>query len=158
LDRTDRHIRLVVGALALAGALIVPSLAWARPVAGAPGQVQTSAADQLPDLEMAPLYGVDIKTTNKGRKRIRFGTRAFNIGAGPLEVRGRARDGKVMGKLFQWISDGKGGGREVAQNEVTMFWAGDGHNHWHVERFIAVELYRWASSAAHAASARSASA
>jgi hypothetical protein len=140
MKKQSRGSRTVLAVLALGLAVVVPSFAW--PATASAAVRGTSSADLLPDLELAPLYGVDIATTNRGRKRLRFGTRAFNIGAGPLEVRGRARSSKVMGELYQWISDGKGGGREVRQNKITMFWAGDGHSHWHIERFITVELYK----------------
>jgi hypothetical protein len=135
-----RSTRAVMAALALSLVVVTPSLAWpATPGAAVRG---SSELDLLPDLELAPVYGVSIATADRGRKRLRFGVRAFNIGAGTLEVRGRAPSGKVMGELYQWITDVNGGGREVPQQNVTMFWAGDGHSHWHVERFIAVELYK----------------
>ena len=136
-----RRTRVVLPALLVICALIGSSLAWSGPAA-ASQPARTAAVELLPDLELAPLYGLVIKTNKKGRKRIRFGTRAFNIGAGPLEVVGRARDAKVMREVVQRIYDSDGGFRERGPSNMSMFWAGDGHNHWHVERFINVELYK----------------
>jgi hypothetical protein len=143
---SNRRPRLGLAVLALAACLVAPSLAWAEP-ARAAGNSAGQAVDRLPDLELAPLYGLVIKTTRKGLKRIRFGTRAFNIGAGPLEAHGRARNGQVMEEVVQRIYDDQGGVRELAPPQMSMFWAGDGHNHWHVERFITVEIYKKGSLA-----------
>jgi hypothetical protein len=139
---SNRRTGLVLGVITLAIGLVLPSAAWSTPASAAGQSVANSTADLLPDLEMAPIYGLTIKTNRKGLKRLRFGTRAFNIGAGPLEVHGRARDGKLMGDVVQRIYNGQGGRREVRPSNMTMFWAGDGHNHWHIERFINVELYK----------------
>lgn len=138
---SNGRVRLVLAVVALAIGLVLPPAAWSAP-ASAAGLVANSTADRLPDLEMAPIYGLTINTNRKGLKRLRFGTRAFNVGAGPLEVHGRTRDGKVMRDVVQRIYNGQGGRREVRPSKMSMFWAGDGHNHWHIERFISMELYK----------------
>jgi hypothetical protein len=135
-----RRPRLLLLVMLIAGALVAPSAAWAAPAAAL--ATTGSTVDLLPDLRMAPIYGLVIKTNRNGQKRIRFGTRAFNVGAGPLEVHGRARNGKVMTEVVQRIYDSAGGRREVRPSRMSMFWAGDGHNHWHIERFINVEIYK----------------
>lgn len=135
------RVALVAAFVALS--LVGSSLAWTESVAAAGvGPAGTTADDLLPDLEMLPIYGVLLKTTKNGSKRIRFGTRALNVGAGPLEVRGRDRNVKRMREIYQYIHDIHGGGREVLQPEAAMFWSGDGHNHWHVDRFMTVEFYK----------------
>jgi hypothetical protein len=138
LRSTGRPSRPSVLVISVVLAVIGSLLAVAEPAA-----VRGDTPDDLlPDLELMPIYGVTLRTTNTGRKRIRFGTRAANIGAGPLEVRGRARNQKRMTEIYQFIYSAQGGGREIAQPDSTMFWAGDGHNHWHVDRFVSVEFYK----------------
>lgn len=131
----------------IAVALLVPTAVEASPsparLAVDRAASEALAGDLLPDMRLMKLYGLTIRRTNDGRKRLRFGTRPFNIGAGPMEVRGRGPDGDVMSELYQWIADDQGGtGREVAPPAGGMFWAGDGHSHWHIEQFINVELFK----------------
>lgn len=143
-----RPPRLFVGLLAVA--LLLPTAAERGAAASttSPALITVGeAGDLLPDMELYQLYGLTIRTTTSGRKRLRFGTRAFNNGAGPLEVRGRARSGSEMTELVQWIADDQGTGRELAANGGQMFYAGDGHAHWHISQFINVELYKPANLA-----------
>lgn len=133
-----RNLRVAL-VLGLALAVIVPSVALAG------GQAVPN--DRLPDLRMAKLYNVQIRTTSTGRKKLRFGTIVYNVGDGPLEVRGRARSGREMGEIYQWIADDQGGGREVLNPRARMFYSGDGHNHWHVQGFIHMQLWRKGSPA-----------
>jgi hypothetical protein len=142
---------LVAGALTLA--LLVPTTAAASATAPGPRNAraaETVPGDLLPDLRLHKLYGVTLRSTNDGRKRLRFGTRGFNVGDGPLEVRGRLPENGEMTELVQWIADDAGGpGRTIAPNgDVSMFWSGDGHAHWHVTQFINVELYKLGNLAA----------
>lgn len=124
--------------LALVGSL----LALPGPLAARTDGDPAPGADLLPDMRLLPLYGVKIQSTADGRRLLRFGTRAVNVGDGPLEVRGRARDERRMTEIYQWIADDLGGGREVHQPAARMFWSGDGHSHWHVREFITVEVYK----------------
>lgn len=97
----------------------------------------------LPDMRLEPLYGLTIRRSTDGRRLLRFGTKSFNVGLGPMEVRGRGPVDGTMTEMVQWIaSDAGGDGREVVPSGGGMFWAGDGHVHWHIEQFINVELFR----------------
>ncbi len=133
--------------LTLTAALLLPSSALAvtsppGPAIGeCPAQAE-GAADLLPDLKMAKLYGLVIRTTATGHKRLRFGTITWNFGSGPLEVRGDQPTDLVMGRVAQRIYDDQGGCRDVLQPLATMFYAGDGHNHWHVSKYVITQLYR----------------
>jgi hypothetical protein len=100
------------------------------------------AVDRLPDLKMAPLYGVTIVRTATGRKHLRFGTISWNIGDGPIEVRGENRVEDTLTKLAQRIYDNMGGCRDELQASATMWYAGDGHNHWHVRKYMVSQVYR----------------
>ena len=98
------------------------------------------AIDLLPDLQMAQPYSVQVTTTESGRKKLRFGTIAFNVGDGAIEVRAGDRNGREMQNVRQWIHRSDGSGRAVAKPEARVFYSGDGHDHWHVARFIVVRL------------------
>jgi hypothetical protein len=112
------------------------------PAIGACATPQPDALDLLPDLKMAPLYGLTIRTNGTGRKHLRFGTISWNIGDGPIEVRGENRVGDTLTLIAQRIYDTRGACRDVLQPAATMWYAGDGHNHWHVRKYMVSQLYR----------------
>lgn len=106
----------------------------------APGLAQ--AADRLPDLGMARLTDLKAEKTADGRRLLRFTTVIVNVGSGPFEVRGtRASAGEVEMATVQRIYDSAGGFRELATS-ARMFFAGDGHSHWHVRDLESSELIR----------------
>ncbi len=123
--------RVVV--LILAVALALPLGALASPVSGQP-----TASDLLPDLGMAQLTGLRIEKTSDKRKLLRFDSVVVNVGDGEFEVHGERPD-KVTPTMTtkQRIYDDEGVSRDV-DTPATMYFGGDGHNHWHVrdlERF-----------------------
>jgi hypothetical protein len=103
----------------------------------------TSGADLLPDEAMTKLRSFHVDTTTiPGHTLLRFTTESVNIGAGPLELRGsRPNTSTQTMSVVQRIYDDAGGFRSVSVPSF-MFWAGDGHNHWHVNDFISTELDR----------------
>jgi hypothetical protein len=124
-------------ALILVGVAVAAMLALGRPpVAGA-------AADRLPDLGMARLRDLSIDTTTRlGRRLLRFTTIIVNIGAGPFETIGRRPDTTTAQMaVAQRIYNSAGSYREV-RTPTVMFWAGDGHDHWHVRDVEAYRLLR----------------
>ena len=124
-------------ALILAGVAAAAVLALSRPPAAA------AATDRLPDLGMARLRDLSIDTTTRpGRRLLRFTTIIVNIGAGPFETIGRrsSTDTTQM-TVAQRIRTSAGTSREVSTPAV-MFWAGDGHAHWHVRDVEAYRLIR----------------
>jgi hypothetical protein len=118
-------IALVVAALCVPFVSAVPALG--------------AATDLLPDLQMAPIYGLQLQDKN-GRKRLRFGTIVFNVGQGNIEIRSRDRSGNTMRRLSQKVYRSDGSVRTLNKPEARSFWAGDGHYHWHIARFIIVSL------------------
>lgn len=107
-----------------------------------PAQALTAApaADRLPDLAMAPLRDLQIQVTSGNRRLLRFTAEIVNLGAGPFELRGsRAAGESLMTTVVQRIYDDAGGSRTVATPAV-MFFAGDGHTHWHVNDLEKYEL------------------
>jgi lysyl oxidase len=125
------QVRLV---LALAAAASISQFAVAPPVA--------AASDLLPDLKMAPAYDFEIEHGRKGKVRLRFGTIVWNIGQGPLEVRGSGREGRKMTILRQVLKRSDGGTRTIAgPPDIYAFFSGDHHDHWHISKFVIVSLF-----------------
>jgi hypothetical protein len=112
---------------------LLAALAW-------PGLAE--AADRLPDLGMARLGDIKVEKTADGRRLLRFTTVIVNVGSGPFEIRGaRASASEPEMATVQRILDSAGGFREVATG-ARMFFAGDGHDHWHVRDLESSELVR----------------
>lgn len=122
--------RLLVG---LALALVSATAAPASPVA--------AAEELLPDLKMSIPYNLKLQDGQNGHVRLRFGTIVWNVGDGPLEVRAQQRNGRIMSDLAQWISTRSGAGHAYSPPGATAFYAGDGHDHWHIKTFIVISLY-----------------
>jgi hypothetical protein len=121
----------------LVGLAVAAVVTLSRPPAAA------AAADRLPDLGMAELSDLGIDTTTiPGRRLLRFTTVIVNIGVGPLETIGsRPNTSTEELAVTQRIFNDAGSYREVGTPAV-MFWAGDGHDHWHVRDAEAYELVR----------------
>jgi len=109
---------------------LVPS--WSTPPAAA-------AADRLPNLRAARPSDFHIATLN-GRRLLRFTSILVNVGAGPIEVLARRPSAGSPWLVQQVIDDDAGGERRV-DTDVTLRYAGDGHDHWHVERMVAYHLW-----------------
>jgi hypothetical protein len=101
------------------------------------------AADRLPDLGMAPLRNFSIDTsTMSGHRLLRYTTVIVNVGAGPFEVHGHRPDTSTTTMtVTQRVFDDAGGYRDVT-TAATMFYSGDGHNHWHVRDLETSDLKR----------------
>jgi hypothetical protein len=101
------------------------------------------ASDRLPDLGMGAVTNLSIDTTTiSGHRLLRFRTLIANVGLGPFETIGSRPDTSVSEMtVTQRIYDDAGSYREIGTS-ATMFYAGDGHNHWHVRDAEAYELRR----------------
>lgn len=93
-----------------------------------------AAADQLPDLRMAGVDELSIDTnTLPGHRLLRYTAIILNEGAGPLDLHGQRADASTPNmSVTQRIYDDSGGSRDVP-TAATMYFAGDGHTHWHVK-------------------------
>lgn len=129
--RRARIVALLAAAL-LAPALLVspPMTATAR--AGEP-------TDLLPDLRAAAPSEFRIVSAN-GRRQLRFTALMSNRGAGAMEIRATRPDDRSAWTVQQRIvrSDGSA---YLQDTDATMRYAGDGHDHWHVERMMAYHLW-----------------
>jgi hypothetical protein len=120
----------------LVGFAVAAVLTLSRPPAAA------AAADRLPDLGMAQLSDFSIDTTTiPGHRLLRFTTVIVNIGVGPFETIGSRSDTSIPQMTVTQRIFNDSGSYEVTTPAV-MFWAGDGHDHWHVRDAEAYELTR----------------
>lgn len=100
-----------------------------------------AASDRLPNLRMLPLRDWHIQNVN-GRRLLRFTTIMGNEGPGVFEVRGyRSSTSQTKMHIDQVIYDADGDHRRV-QTGADGRYAGDGHDHWHVQRIMTYELYK----------------
>jgi hypothetical protein len=108
------------------------------------GQATPTAAgvtELPPDLQMERLVDFRIHRS-QGDRLLRFTTRIVNRGAGPLEVRGQracvSLEACPTMTSVQRILRSDGTYRRNPRG--AMRYAGDGHDHWHVQRIQAYEL------------------
>jgi hypothetical protein len=99
------------------------------------------ATDLLPDLRMARLQNLQIQNSADGRKLLRFDSIIVNVGAGAFELRGSRTDTSTDMAVTQRIYDSAGDYRNRATT-AQMYFAGDGHTHWHVRDLQTYELIR----------------
>jgi hypothetical protein len=103
--------------------------------------VNVTGEDLLPDLGMAQLADIQIQNTGT-QKQLRFGTTIVNIGAGRFEVAGRRPDSNTTDMTTtQRIYDSVGDYRDRS-TAATIFYSGDGHDHWHVKDLEDYDLFQ----------------
>ena len=127
-------VRRLLVAAALALTAITP--AWTTPPAAA-------AEDRLPNLLAARPNQFRIVTVD-GRRLLRFTSILINLGEGPMEVLGR-RPNSSSGWTVRQVIDNDAGGERWVDTDATLRYAGDGHDHWHVEQMMVYHL--WSSRA-----------
>jgi hypothetical protein len=124
----SRYPRVPLLLVTLVSAVVLSTV---LPVGSVPTSAHRMADDLLPDLRMAKLEDLKIQVTS-GRHLLRFTTIIVNVGDGPLEVHGyRPNTSTALMSTVQRIYDSTGGYRDVPTPAV-MYFAGDGHYHWHV--------------------------
>jgi hypothetical protein len=122
-------LALLAASVALTGLLAAP----------APAPAQTTTL--LPDLGMAQLADIRAARVN-GRKAVRYTTIITNTGVGRFEVFGqRSSTSQTEMAVTQRIFDSAGGSTTQA-TAARLFFAGDGHSHWHVRDLESSELIR----------------
>ena len=92
------------------------------------------SAERLPDLKMLKPSGFYIQNTAT-EKRLRFTTIIHNAGTGRFYVRGnRPNTSTKTMTVKQRIYRADGTYRSIDVPGTYAFWAGDGHDHWHIAR------------------------
>jgi hypothetical protein len=113
---------LIIAALVLSSLLV-------------PGQVAANHTSDaiLPDLAMLPPTDFHLERGARGRRLLRFSTVIVNLGPGRFDVYGSNPDPADPTKLTLVTQRLEQNGSWAEHpTEATMFYAGDGHNHWHV--------------------------
>lgn len=105
------------------------------------GPSQPVQADLLPDLRMARLADLQIEMADGGERRLRFTAMIANVGAGPMEVVGIRRGGELDGVIQRIQQADDEPPREVV-TDAQLFFAGDGHEHWHIRDVQGYRLVR----------------
>jgi hypothetical protein len=109
--------------------------------AAASPAIAAETVDRLPDLAMARPVDLRLVTSTDGRRRLRFTSSIVNIGDGPFETRAtRNSVRQATMTVKQRIYDANGGYR-VVQTPAIATYAGDGHDHWHVQRVATYALF-----------------
>ena len=105
--------------------------------------VSAATGQKLPDLAVVPPSEFRIIVRDDGHKRLRFTSIIANIGQGPFRIYGYDEDGKakigddllVRQRILQ------ANGSFVDRNTTaTMYWSGDGHNHFHVQGLVLAKI------------------
>jgi hypothetical protein len=100
-----------------------------------------SPRDRLPNLRMDRLVDISLNQTADGRRLLRFTTVIVNVGQGAFEVHGSRPAGASTMTVDQRVYDDQGGSRD-RDTAASMYYSGDGHNHWHVRDLETYELVR----------------
>jgi Lysyl oxidase len=96
---------------------------------------EATSPERLPDLRMLKPSNFYIQTTSTGDKRLRFQTVIWNAGPGKFGVK-MARPDTTTKRMTvsQRVYRSDGTWRSVSVPDTYGFYAGDGHNHWHLYR------------------------
>ena len=124
--------------LLLATALVFG--AW--PFVSAVG-VSAAVTNVLPDLAVIAPYDFRVVIHSSGQRRLRFSTVVVNLGPGPFQMYGYDEDGKAAigdGLLIRQQILRSNGTFTQRNTSATMFWAGDGHNHFHAAGMQLIRL------------------
>ncbi|MEO8347409.1 MAG: lysyl oxidase family protein [Acidobacteriota bacterium] len=97
------------------------------------GSATAQPSGSLPDLTMLQPDEFRIENLPNGVRRLRFSTYIVNIGPGRFDAYGSQPDSSntTLNSVTQRVDQG-GGVWTEHPTEATMFYAGDGHDHWHV--------------------------
>ena len=128
----------------------------AVPSAGAVASTRTTATADvrlLPDLRMAPLTDV-FSVMSGAQRQLRFSATILNTGAGPFELLGARASTSDPMTVEQHIYHSLNPVEDVATT-ATMFFAGDGHTHWHVKDLETYRLVKRRGGAAAGTSLKS---
>lgn len=131
----SRHSHVPLLLVTLVSAVLLSTV---LPIGSVHASANGMADDLLPDLRMAELQDFKIQVTSV-RHLLRFTTIIVNVGDGPFEVHGyRPNTSTALMSTVQRIYNSTGGYRDVPTSAV-MYFAGDGHYHWHLG---ALETYQ----------------
>jgi Lysyl oxidase len=94
-----------------------------------------------PHLRNAKLGDIRIDTST-GRRLLRYTTKIINVGDGAFELQGTRSSTTSPWTVQQRLYNSDGTVNSTVTTNVTLFYAGDGHNHWHVQDLELGDLTR----------------
>lgn len=102
----------------------------------------SSGTALLPDLGIRTLRQFTINTTERpGVKKLKFPAVTANVGAGPFELKGTRPSTTATGwTTTQTIYNTDGSKSTFATPGAALYFAGDGHSHWHVRDLDSYDL------------------
>jgi Lysyl oxidase len=114
------------------------------PQANAAIMVESASTEALPDLKALRPIDISITTTSSGQRQLRFSSRVANAGAGPFQLQGSrgSTSDPDMTTVTQQIINTDGTLSRNVTTAASMYFAGDGHTHWHVRDLETYELVR----------------
>jgi hypothetical protein len=89
---------------------------------------------------MEPLNEWRVEYDAQGRRLLRVSTIFSNYGVGPMELIGRRASASQPFMSMTQILYRPGGATVQIPTPVRAEYAGDGHNHWHSQRVVTMEL------------------
>lgn len=120
-----------LGILVALACLLLPS----------PGPAIALEGDRRPNLQVLRIRDWHVETTG-GRRLLRFTTIFVNAGRGPFELRGhRASTDDPTMDIDQVMYRWDGTRRRIHTRAIAKY-AGDGHDHWHVQDVVIYEALR----------------
>jgi lysyl oxidase len=133
-----RRRRSLVSAISLALATL------ASAADAGPTHAGVNPDARLPDLAVLPPRDLQVVVRDSGRRVLRFTSIVVNVGHGPFQVTGYdPKDGEAGRQdilaVRQQILEADGTFSNHPTT-ATMFWSGDGHNHWHVTDIQVAQL------------------
>lgn len=96
-----------------------------------------------PNLQMVRLHDWHVENVG-GRRLLRFSTIFVNRGPGPFELRGGRTSRSDTTMAFDQVMYRADGSRFRRSTQAFGKYAGDGHDHWHVQNVVTYEA--WALS------------
>jgi hypothetical protein len=110
------------------------------PATAAPSAAAVPSNALLPNLVMESLHEWHVEYDDQGNRLLRVTTIFSNYGVGPFELIGsRAGTDQPFMDLTQIVYL-PGGATVEVPTPVHAEYAGDGHNHWHTQRAVTMEL------------------
>ncbi|HYO38670.1 MAG TPA: lysyl oxidase family protein [Nocardioidaceae bacterium] len=80
-------------------------------------------------------------TNTGGQKLLKFPAITANVGRGPLEIRGTRSSTAATDWVGRQVVTGANGAKTtLGDSGASFYFAGDGHNHWHIRDFDKYEI------------------